>query len=189
MDTTRTERNALVASSLAEHLDYLRRFARARLRDADLADEAVQETLLAALESEHRFAGRAKLRTWLTGILLHKVHDAFRRRAREATLRETDLDDDFVDFLHARAADATASDAPSPDRALHNRQLREAIDRAMKTMPPRQKEAFLLKEISALDTAHVVKLLGVSSANLWVLVHRGRSHLQASLAREGFAPA
>lgn len=189
MDTTRSERDSLVATRLAEHLDYLRRFARAHSRDDELAEEAVQETLLAALESEHRFAGRAKLRTWLTGILLHKVHDAFRRRARESTLREADLGDDFVDFLHAKAQDATASDAASPDRALHNKQLRAALDRAMATMPPRQKEAFLLKEISALDTAHVVKLLGVTTGNLWVLLHRARAHLQESLAREGFSPA
>lgn len=189
MDTTRSERSALVASQLAEHLDYLRRFARSHARDEEIATEAVQETLLAALQGEHRFARRAKLRTWLTGILLHKIHDAFRRNTREATMREADLCDDFVDFLHAKAQIATASEAASPDHAMHCRQLRAAINRAMATMPPRQKQAFMLKELSDLDTEHVVKLLGVSTGNLWVLLHRARAHLQEALAREGFAPA
>lgn len=180
MDTSR---------ELVEHLEYLRRFARAHTREDELADEAVQETLLAAIESGQSFAGRARLRTWLTGILLHKIHDGFRRRAREATRREADVGEDWVDFLHARAQEATATSAGGPEHALHCRQLREAIGRAMATMPPRQKEAFLLKEVSALETHHIVELLGVSTANLWVLVHRARRHLQAALRQEGFSPA
>lgn len=189
MDTDRSECNALVAAQLAEHFEYLRRFARSRARDDELAEEAVQETLLAALESGQRFAGRAKLRTWLTGILLHKLHDAFRRGAREATLREADLSEDFIEQLHERAGEAGASRHAAPEHALHCKQLRAAIDRAMAQLPPRQKEAFLLKEISALETEHAMELMGVNTGNLWVLVHRARSHLQASLEREGFAPA
>ena len=188
MDTSRSEQGALVAGRLAEHIDYLRRFARAQARDDELADEAVQETLLAALESGERFAGRAKLRTWLTGILLHKLHDAFRRQSREGTLREAEVTGDFVDFLHAKAIAATASEAASPEHALHNKQLRAALDRALSTLPRRQKEAFLTRELSALESAHAMQMLGVSAGNLWVLLHRARAHLQASLAREGFAP-
>lgn len=189
MDTTGTERSALFAAQLAEHLDYLRRFARTRARDDELAEEAVQETMLAALESGHRFEGRARLRTWLTGILLHKIHDRFRRGTREATLHEADVDGDFVDFLHAAAAGATGSSADAPDRSLHNKQLRAALDRALAALPPRQREAFLLQELSAIDTAHATQLLGVSKGNFWVLVHRARAHLQAALLREGFSPA
>src|ERR687883_471896 len=67
-----------------EHGDYLYRYALFRLRDAALAEDAVQETLLAALQARANYAGRGALRTWLVGILKHKITDQFRRLAREA---------------------------------------------------------------------------------------------------------
>jgi RNA polymerase sigma-70 factor (ECF subfamily) len=176
-----------IDKQLAEHLDYLRRFARSRMRDEDLAEEAVQETLLAALESGDRFAARAKLRTWLTGILLHKIHDEFRRGAREGMHRHPR--DEYADGNQAPAEESIASPGGGPDHAVHCRQLRAAIDRAIAALPPRQKEAFLLKEVSDLDTAQLQGLLGVSTGNVWVLLHRARSHLQAALTREGFSVA
>jgi RNA polymerase sigma factor (sigma-70 family) len=68
---------------------YLLRYARLQLRDGHAAEDAVQETLLAALAGEAAFAGRSNLRTWLTGILKHKIIDALRRLAREAPLART----------------------------------------------------------------------------------------------------
>ena len=185
MDTNRTEQGALFATQLGEHLDYLRRFARSRMRDEDLAEEAVQETLLAALESRDRFGGRAKLRTWLTGILLHKIHDEFRRGAREGLHRHARDEADN----QPPPEEAVPSPEGGPDHALHCQQLRAAIDRAVAALPPRQKEAFLLKEVSGLDTAQLQGLLGVSTGNVWVLLHRARAHLQAALSREGFSVA
>ncbi|HYG79948.1 MAG TPA: sigma factor, partial [Pyrinomonadaceae bacterium] len=67
-----------------EHGDYLFRYAVFRLRDASLAEDVVQETLLAALQAYENFGGRGSERTWLVGILKHKVADHFRRLSREA---------------------------------------------------------------------------------------------------------
>ena len=63
---------------------YLLRYAGLQLRDPQAAEDAVQETLLAALTGEAGFGQRASLRTWLTGILKHKIIDAIRRMSREA---------------------------------------------------------------------------------------------------------
>ena len=176
-----------INKQLGEHIDYLRRFARSRMRDEDLAEEAVQETLLAALESSERFGGRAKLRTWLTGILLHKIHDEFRRGAREGLHRHAH--DEGADGSAPPPEESVASPDGGPDHALHCRQLRAAIDRALAQLPPRQKEAFLLKEVAGLETAQLQGLLGVNTGNVWVLLHRARAHLQAALSREGFSVA
>ena len=105
MDTSRNERNALLAAEIARHSGYLLRYARSRVRDEHLAEEAVQETLLAALESLESFNGRASLRTWLTGILLHKIHDGFRRGARDGAPPEGEVPE-AVEWL-------------TPDHALH----------------------------------------------------------------------
>ena len=69
---------------LEKHGDYLYGYAMLRVRDAAVAEDLVQETLLAALEGFASFGGRSSERTWLVGILKHKLIDHFRRVSREA---------------------------------------------------------------------------------------------------------
>lgn len=77
---------------------YLLRYAGLQLRDA-AAEDCVQETLLAALAGQAGFAGRSNLRTWLTGILKHKIVDAIRRQAREPVVQEPGEDVEASDSL------------------------------------------------------------------------------------------
>lgn len=86
----------MTEQTLSAQRPVLFRYALLQLRDRDLADDAVQETLLAALQSISGFEGKAGLRTWLIGILKHKIADHWRRSAREAPVPEfirTDEDD------------------------------------------------------------------------------------------------
>src|SRR3954470_17807255 len=86
---------------LAAHRGYLMRVARLQLRDEALAEDVVQETLLAAL-SGSGFSGKSTLRTWLTGILKHKIVDAIRKKQREPTVAssfgDVDAEMDIEDF-------------------------------------------------------------------------------------------
>jgi len=70
-----------IAKLFEEHRRDLQRYAQQHLRDADLAEDAVQETFVAALRHPN-FAGRSEVRTWLVAILKHKIVDIVRRRAR-----------------------------------------------------------------------------------------------------------
>src|SRR3990172_2035954 len=70
------------AQGLETHRKYLLRYAQFHLHDAALAEDAVQDTLMAALAQRERFEGRSQLRTWLTGILKHKIIDLTRSRSR-----------------------------------------------------------------------------------------------------------
>ena len=78
--------------------DCLFRFAMMRLRDETLAEDLVQETLLAAIQSLDKFAGGASERTWLISILKHKLIDYFRKNSKQIQL--TDEDTDLSDFDH-----------------------------------------------------------------------------------------
>src|SRR5712691_3414975 len=71
---------------LGDHGDYLFKYASFRLRDDTAAEDAVQETFLAALKAYEKFEGRGSERTWLVGILKHKIIDHFRRITREAPI-------------------------------------------------------------------------------------------------------
>jgi RNA polymerase sigma-70 factor, ECF subfamily len=160
---------------IAQHTGYLLRYARSRVRDEHLAEEAVQETMLAALESLDRFDGRSSLRTWLTGILVHKIHDGFRRDARSGEAPGVEPDEP-VDWL-------------TPDHALHVKRLCGEFTEAVGRLPKRQAEAFLMGEIEELDTERMCRKLGVSRTNLWVLLHRARTALKANLERQGYSLA
>ena len=67
---------------IAANRDYLLRFARLQLRNDAWAEDAVSETVLAALSKPQSFGNRSQLKTWLVGILKHKGMDAFRQHAR-----------------------------------------------------------------------------------------------------------
>ena len=89
---------ARFAAELDTHRRYLLRVAQLQLRDGDLAEDVVQETLLAALAAQAGFTGKSSVKTWLTGILKHKIVDAIRRKQRQPIFaasfdEETDLDE------------------------------------------------------------------------------------------------
>src|SRR3954468_21738080 len=77
---------------VAEHRSYLLRFARLQLRNDAWAEDAVSETLLAALAKPHSFGNRSQLKTWMVGIPEHKVVDILRQRKREVQLADDDGD-------------------------------------------------------------------------------------------------
>jgi RNA polymerase sigma-70 factor (ECF subfamily) len=166
MDTSKSERNAILAEEIARHTGYLQRYARSRVRDEHLAEEAVQDTLVAALESLDSFDGRATLRTWLTGILLHKIHDGFRRATRHEA-PEGELPEP-VEWL-------------TPDHSLHVKRLCGAFMKAVRELPERQATAFMMSEISETGTEAICRALGVSRGNAWVLIHRAKASLRGAL--------
>ncbi len=106
---------------------YLLRVARLQLRDTALAEDVVQDTLLAALKAQSGFTGKSSVKTWLTGILKHKIVDAIRRKQREpvaasALDEEADLEDFEGLFKGNGAWAATPADWGDPEAALNQRQ-------------------------------------------------------------------
>src|SRR5437870_13819328 len=71
------------ALDLEKHRPVLLKFAMLQLRNQAQAEDAVQETLIAAIQGAKNFAGRSSVRTWLVGILKHKIVDLIRRSSRE----------------------------------------------------------------------------------------------------------
>src|SRR5215203_639075 len=81
------------------HGDYLFSFAFSRVRNEFLAEDLVQDTLLAAMQAKNSFAEKSSERTWLCGILKHKIIDHFRRRSREVELTEEEADLSSYDYM------------------------------------------------------------------------------------------
>jgi RNA polymerase sigma-70 factor (ECF subfamily) len=170
---------------------YLLRYASLQLRDAAAAEDAVQETLVAALAGERNFAARSNLRTWLTGILKHKIIDAIRRQSREAPLPgATSPEGDDADFDTLFDRRGHWQDAPDaweqPESALGQKQFLAALEACLRALPRRTAQVFLMREHLGLETSEICKELGVTATHCWVMLHRARMALRLCLQENWF---
>lgn len=170
------------------HGDYLFRYAIIRVRNATVAEDLVQETLLAALQARDRYTGEHSERSWLTGILRHKVFDHFRQQSRECTVAETDfipkeLDDRFDDVGVWKHDPPLGPHEWSEDAAaqMQRKEFMAALRQCLDKLPRRCADAFILREMEATESGKIQELLGVSASNFWVLLHRARMQLRLCL--------
>jgi RNA polymerase sigma-70 factor (ECF subfamily) len=181
--------NLALLGELAGMRPYLLRVARSRLRDDHRAEDVVQEALLAALCAVDTFAGRSRLRTWVTGILLHKVDDVFREAAREGSMRVVphDGEPDDAEFDGPGSWRTPISAWADPEHALESNRFRVVFEAAIAALPPNQSAAFAMRELKGLDTDSICTVLGVTPNNLGVLLYRARSGLRRALDRDWFS--
>ena len=177
---------------IQQHRSYLLRYAVLQLRNPEQAEDVVQETLLAALEGRARFAGGSSLKTWLTGILKHKILDAIRRKSREQPLAPAgDDDQDAVDALfkqdgHWQQMPATWGD---PEQALENRKFWEIFELCSRLLPERTARVYMLREVMEMTTEEICQEFGITPTNLWVILHRARLVLRECLEIKWFGAA
>ena len=179
------------ARDLDSHRGYLLRVARLQLRDEALAEDVVQETLLAAL-SGSGFSGRSSLRTWLTGILKHKIVDAIRRKQREpaaaSTFGDSEAEMDIEDMFNDRGGwDAKPAEWGDPEAALDRRQFFDMMEACLEKLPPNTARVFMMREVMELETDEICKELSINANNLWVILYRARMALRQCLEQNWFA--
>ena len=176
---------------LTEHGDYLFRVARRQLHSDELAEDAVQETLLAALSAQARYTGDASPRTWLTGILKHKIVDLIRRQVREVELPRDQDGDEAVDILFKQDGHWAEPIRPwgNPDSEVELSQLRRVLDECADRLKPTMAQVFSLREVAGMETADICKELGITPTNCWVLLHRARLFMRQCLELNGFSKA
>jgi RNA polymerase sigma-70 factor (TIGR02943 family) len=181
---------ATLANELAEHRTYLLRYARLQLRNDAWAEDAVSETLLAALSKPHSFGNRSQLKTWLVGILKHKVIDILRQRQREVSLATDDGDgSDELDAL-AFKADGHFMNEPSdwgdPEQELNSRQFFAVLEACSEKLPPAMARVFLMREWLEMPSDEICKELQLTATNLYVQLHRARLRLRECLELNWF---
>jgi RNA polymerase sigma-70 factor (TIGR02943 family) len=166
------------ATWVDRHGDYLFRYAMARVRGAELAEDLVQEAFLGALRSRHQFAGASSERTWLVSILKRKIIDHLRRQHREEPASNVAADG-WMEELFDRKGHWKKAPArwPSPSAVLENAEFWKTFSHCLEKLPGRQADAFSLREIDELASAEVCEVLAISPANLWVMLHRARLQL------------
>jgi RNA polymerase sigma-70 factor (ECF subfamily) len=185
------DQSATSGKWLEEHWDALYRYALIRVRDETLAEDLVQETLLAAFKNNEQFENRSSPKTWLVGILKHKIIDAIRKSSREFplmsesdALSEALIRDSFDERQHWQVNLENWSD---PDKSLEQQQFWIVLNECIDRLPPQMAQIFMLRELDGLDSNEICKIAGLSSTNnLWVTLSRIRMRMRECLASRWF---
>ena len=181
--------NRAVPPNLRDEIEdlrgYLLRYASLQLRNREQAEDAVQETLVAALAAEQSFAGRSNVRTWLTGILKHKIVDTIRRSSRERTRESADGEASIedLDALFDETGHWREPPQAWPEQALEDKQFLQALEKCLALLPARTGRVFLMREHLGFETADICKELGITPTHCWVLLYRARTALRECLEK------
>jgi len=184
-DTARLNPNNWVAA----YGDALFGFALARVKNSDVAQDLVQETYSAALRYRKSFRGTSSEKTWLFGILKHKVFDYFgSARSTRYVDRVTTYPDDIEPFLCARGGgwNYPLRIAADPERACHYREFLDDLYRCLANLPQRASQVFIYREIDGLSTDEICRIFGISRCNCWTILHRAKRRLRRRLAGYAF---
>jgi RNA polymerase sigma-70 factor (ECF subfamily) len=177
-------------AALVELRPVLLRIARLQLRNDAWAEDVVSETIVAALEGAAPFAGKSQLKTWVVGILKHKIIDQFRKAGREVAAEaqeqaEADSLDDLYD-RDGRHLNAPPADWGDPEQALSRAEFFEILQACIDRLPAGLGRIFMMREWLELETAQICKELAISPTNCFVMLHRARMRLRECLESNWF---
>ena len=179
------------AARCNSHRGYLLRVAVLQLRDNDVAEDVVQDTLVAALQGASGFSGRSSLKTWLTGILKHKIVDVIRRKGREPAFASLDEESRLEDldalFDETGHWENPPADWGNPESALSQQQFMVVMQMCLEKLPPNTARVFMMREVMELEGDEICKELAITSTNLWVILYRARIALRQCLEQNWFA--
>jgi len=171
-----------------QYADYLFNYAVARVSDAEIAKDLVQETFFAGLNSAKNYKGDAAERTWLIAILKRKVIDYYRKTNSRKGKAEVRINynansDSEGDWLEEQVADPFSKDG---NHFIENEELGMAIQECISKLPKKQSLVFNMKTIQGMSTEDICNELGINPSNLWVIIHRARTALMGCLNQNWF---
>ncbi|WP_275286341.1 sigma-70 family RNA polymerase sigma factor [Halomonas elongata] len=162
-------------------------FALLHLRDKAQAEDAVQDTLVTAMEKSDSFSGRAGYETWVFGILKHKLLDAMRAQQHSGRWQplENEASDDVVDRLFRQNGRWEQHARPTswgePEASFENETFWRVFDACMIGLPDNLARIFSLRELMGLSTRDICHEVGIKENNCWVMLHRARLRLRACI--------
>ncbi|GMV51930.1 sigma-70 family RNA polymerase sigma factor [Nitrospirales bacterium NOB] len=179
---------------VSTHHGALIRMAMGYVADREVAEEVVQDTWLAVIESLNSYEGRSSLRTWIFGILIHKAKDRGMREKRHTTFSAFEsFDDDneeAVDPSRFHQSGEWAGhwalppqpwDDQTPEKLLASHQVVNAMQKAIDELPPILKDVLILRDVEGVDSQEVCTLLKITETNLYVRLHRARERVRVAV--------
>jgi RNA polymerase sigma-70 factor (ECF subfamily) len=176
------EASNLIEAWVDAHGDRLYRHALSRVKRAEVAEDLVQETFIAAMRSAAQFRGEVSPVNWLLGILRHKIMDHFRASYRAETAEALPEDDELGALFDERGR---WRQQPGPwtvdDDLVSREEFWRAFRGCLDGLPARLRDIFTLRVVDDVESDAVCKALRISATNLWVSLHRARTRLRGCL--------
>jgi len=163
--------------------DYLYCYALSRIPDSTIAEDLVQETFLAALQSRDQFEGRSSFKSWLTGILKHKIMDHFRKKIREDTVDHSSTIENLDEFFDEKGQwkQAPAKWTANPHNLYEQQEFMKVLQNCLSELPRRLSIIFTLREMMGESTQKICQTLDISATNCGVMLYRARIYLRRCL--------
>jgi RNA polymerase sigma-70 factor (ECF subfamily) len=184
---------AAIAQLVDQWSPFMFRIARSFVDSPQSAEDVVQDAWLGMLSGLAKFEGRSSLRTWTFSILINRARTRGAREAR--TLPQSPLaarDEPAADDWLAGPAgeptrtwssiDVASRRNTAPETVVLSREILLELDRAISTLPPRQRQVVTMRDVCGMSTEEVCAALDISPANQRVLLHRARAVLRDALA-------
>jgi len=173
----------------------MNKFATQQLKSQSLAEDAVQEALLAALKNAQSFNRRSALKTWVFAILKNKISDLLRKNQRYVSSeklknKETDSDDALLDTLFNQAGHWHAEERPikwnQPYTEKENSDFWKVFDICLNDLPAKYGRLFMMREFLELTTQEICSNESISVNSLNVTLYRARLRLRECLENRWF---
>ena len=191
METLCRETCAAAVGWVDAHGDCLYRYALTRVRKPEVAEDLVQETFLAAVRGYEKFGGRSSVRSWLCGILKHKIIDHYRKASRETSFTDIEFfadetSDKFVALGFWKHEEGPREWNPDASEVMERGEFWETMRECLGKMPQRVAAVFAMREMDDIPSKEICATLDISESNLWVMLHRARMALRECLETNWF---
>jgi RNA polymerase sigma-70 factor (ECF subfamily) len=162
-----------------DNIGWMLALAQRMLGDRTLAEDVVQEAFIAAFRGLPTFAGRSSLKTWLNRITVNASLMKLRHLKR---LGEQSIDEYLPEFdRYDCRIEAPWTNLVSVEDVLESEQLRLLVSEATAKLPDTYRIVLQLRDLEGYDTGEVAELLGISTSNVKVRLHRARAALKKLL--------
>ncbi len=170
------------------YADYLYNYAITRVDGQDLAKDLVQETFFSGIKGKDNFRGQAAERTWLVSILKRKIIDHYRKinsakGQKEVRMNFYDEGEKKGSWIEEMVPQSWGNDA---EREIENTELKDTLETCIQNLPEKYRIVFMLKTVQNYETEEICNELGITSSNLWVIIHRARVQLRNCMEENWF---
>ncbi len=179
-----------------QHHGALIRMAMGYVADREVAEEVVQDTWMAVIESLDRFEGRSSLRTWIFGIMIHKAKDRGVREKRHTTFSEFETyegdNEEAVDPSRFQQSGEWAGhwafppqpwDDQTPEKLMASQQAVGAMNKAIEALPATLRDVLVLRDIEGVEAKEACEILKITETNLYVRLHRARERVRVAVEK------
>lgn len=182
-----TKSTASISKWVQLYSDNLFSWALHKTSSKETAEDLVQETFLAAVQSFEKFKGNSNPKTWLFAILNNKINDFYRSCYRKQYVNEELIVEHFFgDTDHWKKEEAPKEWADETGHLLDDSEFQKAFHHCMKKLPGNWFSAIQLKFMEEKSGEHICQELEITPTNFWQMLHRAKLQLRKCLELNWF---